>query len=112
MLMPDPASGLRDIEQLLDVPCPEWSADLACRGVELDCEGIAAGQAALRDALATGGTYHDVLARVGRGLESARLSAKRRLIALAVVDVARAASRRRLALALGHAKAGPGANAA
>jgi hypothetical protein len=106
MLMPDPASGLQDIERLLDVPCPEWSADLACRGVELDCAGIEHAQAALRDALAKGGTHHDVLARVGRALGAARLSAKRRLIALAVVDVARTASRRRLALAFAHAAAG------
>src|SRR5688572_1618377 len=91
MLMPDPATGLKDLERLLDMPCPEWSADLACRGVEVDCDGIAAGQAALRESLASGGTHHDVLARVARTVATARLPAKRRLIALAVVDVARAA---------------------
>lgn len=112
MMMPDPASGLKDIERLLDVPCPDWSADLACRGVELDCEGIVAGKAALREALATGGTYHDVLARVGRALEAARLSAQKRLIALAVVDVARAAARHRLASAVAYASAGGAATAA
>ncbi|MEA3165398.1 MAG: hypothetical protein QOJ26_250 [Thermoplasmata archaeon] len=101
-MMPDPASTLRDLEQLVDVPCAEWSGDLAGRGMELDCEGVAAGQAALRQALAEGGTHHDVLGRLRRQVESARLSAKRRLIALAVVDIARSTARQRLALALGH----------
>lgn len=110
--MPDPATGLKDIERLLDVPCPEWSADLACRGIDLDCEGIAAGQAALREALASGGTHHDVLARVARALGAARLSAQRRLIALAVVDVARAASRQRLAMALANVGGPAGARRA
>lgn len=100
MLMPDPASAMHDLERLLDLPCPEWTADMACRGVEMDCQGVAEGQHALRQALAGGGTYHDVLGRLGRAIEAAALPAKRRLIALAVADVARAQSRARVGLAL------------
>lgn len=100
MSMPDPASAMHDLERLLDLPCPEWTADMACRGVELDCQGVADGQQALRQALAGGGTYHDVLGRLGHAIEAAGLPAKRRLIALAVVDVARAQSRARISLAL------------
>lgn len=112
MLMPDPATALQDLERLLDVPCPEWSASLAGIGVAVDCQGIADGQAALRQALAQGGTYHDVLGRLRHAIEGAALPAHRRLIALAVADVARAAPRRRIALALaqlGGGKAAVGA---
>lgn len=101
MRMPDPDSALRDLERLLDVPCADWDRDLAGRGLGLDCDGVAAGQEALRQALAQGGTSYDVLGRMRTAVDAAHLSARRRLIALAVVDVARAASRRRLALAVG-----------
>lgn len=108
--MPDPATALRDLEALLEVPCQGWGADLAGRGVELDCDGVAVGQAALREALAGGGTHHDVLGRMGRAIAAARLSARRRLTALAVVDVARATTRRRLLDAMA-AFAAPGVGA-
>jgi hypothetical protein len=107
--MLEPATALRDLEALVDVPCPEWSQDLAGRGVDLDCAGVAAGQDALRQALAGGGTHHDVLGRMRRVLEATRMSAKRRLAALAVVDVAFATSRRRVVLALSHLGAGTAA---
>lgn len=102
MLMPDPAAGLHDLEQLLDLPCQEWGQPMAERGIDLDCVGIADGQSALRQALAGGGTYHDVIGRLRRALEASALPSHRRVIALAVADVARAAPRRRLALALGQ----------
>ena len=100
MTMPDPASGLRDIEQLLDVPCSGWACHMEPRGVELDCDGVAAGQAALRAALAGGGTYHDVLGRTQVVLKTATLASRQRTVALAVLDVARAQSRRRLTAAV------------
>ena len=113
LTMPDPATALQDLQSLLDVPCPEWGQDLACRGVELDCQGVADGQAALREALAGGGTYHDVLGRLGRSIEAAALPKRRRLIALAVADVARATPRRRIAQAMrGLAAAAAGGPAA
>ena len=99
-VMLDPASALRDLERLLDVPCQDWQADLAARGLELDCEGVAEGQAALRDALSQGGTHHDVLGRLRAHVDARRLSDKRRLAALAVADAAGSASRHRLWLAV------------
>jgi len=110
-MMPDPASALRELESFLQVPCTEWAGDLASRGVELDCEGVAAGQAALRQALEHGGTHHDVLGRVRGLIDAARLSARRRLAALAVAEVAGAASRRRLWAAFAQF-GGPGPAAA
>ncbi|MHB1260590.1 MAG: hypothetical protein ACYC2H_02615 [Thermoplasmatota archaeon] len=98
--MLDPATALRDLEALTSLPCEGWSEDLAGRGIELDCGGVAAGQEALRHALAGGGTHHDVLGRMRRAVESAKLSARRRLVALTVAEVATAAARRRVALAL------------
>lgn len=100
MMMPDPASSLRDLERLLDVPCAGWKGDFAGRGVELDCDGVAVGQAALREALAGGGTHHDVLGRLGRLAGTAKVSARRRPAVLAVVDIARQATRRPLAMAV------------
>ncbi len=103
MLMPDPATGLSDIELLLDVPCPDWACHMEPRGVQLDCDGVAAGQAALRVALAGGGTYHDVLGRTQHVLRSSGLESRQRRVALAVLDVARSQSRHRLAMALSGA---------
>jgi|SRR5688572_63384 len=102
MSMPDPSSALQELQSLADAPCAEWGTELACRGVELDCAGVADGQDALRKALSGGGTYHDVLGRLGRAIEAAALPAKRRVIALAVADVARARPRQRLAAVLGQ----------
>jgi hypothetical protein len=110
-MMLDPATALRDLEALVDLPCPDWSQDLATRGVDLDCGGVVAGQTALREALAGGGTHHDVLGRMRRVLGSTRMSAKRRLAALAVADVAGAASRQRIALALANLAAPASASA-
>lgn len=100
MSMPDPTNALQELQSLAEAPCAELGTELACRGVELDCAGIADGQDALRRALSGGGTYHDVLGRLGRAIEAAALPANRRLIALAVADVARARPRQRLAAAL------------
>lgn len=100
--MLDPATALRDLEALTSLPCEGWSEDLAGRGMELDCEGVAVGQQALRHALAEGGTHHDVLGRMRRAVAAARLSARRRLVVLAVAEVATAATRRRVALAMAH----------
>lgn len=99
--MLDPTTVLRDLEKLAAQPCPEWTADLKGRGVELDCEAVAAGQACLREALAGGGTHHDVLGRLGVVLQTSKLSARKRLVALAVADVARANSRRSLLQSFG-----------
>lgn len=109
--MLDPATALRDLEALTALPCAGWSEDLAGRGMELDCAGVAAGQQALRLALAGGGTHHDVLGRMRRAVEAARLSARRRLVALAVAEVATAAARRRVALAMAQL-GGPSPNPA
>jgi hypothetical protein len=105
MEMPDPWSSMRDLEQLAGRPCADWGEDLAGRGVELDCDGVAAGQAALREALAAGGTHHDVLGRLSAAMAALGLSARRRLAALAVADVARSRCRGRLVLAVAAAGA-------
>jgi hypothetical protein len=100
MEMPDPRSSLDDLERLAGRTCTEWQDDLAGHGVELDCEGVAAGQAALRQALAGGGTHHDVLGRLRPALAGLRLPARLRVAALAVGDVARSRARGRLLLAV------------
>lgn len=100
MEMPDPRSSLQDLEHLAGRTCTEWQDDLAGHGVELDCAGVAAGQAVLREALAGGGTHHDVLGRMRPALAALRLPAGRRMAALAVGDVARSRARGRLLLAV------------
>lgn len=99
--MPDPASTLGDLEDLLAVPADAWPRALAPYGVtQPECEGVEAAQGALRQALADGGTHHDVLGRMRRSLHDSLLADPARRTALGVLEVARAASRRRLALAL------------
>lgn len=99
MEMPDPRSTLQDLERLAGRTCMEWRDDLAGHGVELDCDGVAAAQAALREALAAGGTHHDVLGRLPPKLSALALPARRRRAALAAVEVARSRCRGRLLVA-------------
>jgi hypothetical protein len=112
MEMPDPRSALLDLERLAGRDCGDWRTDLAGHGVDLDCDGIAAGQAALREALGGGGTHHDVLGRLQPALAALRLPARRRRAALAVGDVARSRGRLRLAAATFGAAPSPAAASA
>jgi hypothetical protein len=111
MEMPDPRSALHDLERLAGRDCGQWRDDFAGHGVDLDCDGIAAGQAALRVALEAGGTHHDVLGRLQPALAALSLPARRRLAALAVGDVARERARGRLLLAVSAFGSGAGAAA-
>jgi hypothetical protein len=102
--MHDPLAALDELRHLADLPCAEWQQDAA--RPDIDCNDVAAAQGKLREALEAGGTHHDVLARVGQSVAPGSVPVRLRVAALAMTDHARAASLRRLALAI-HGMGGP-----